>query len=263
MKDNYVPHDGLDEAGEWVWHFQLEARNLSKVSLLQKLVMEAFEKGYWRNYTFGTGRETWRECEFDYFLIASDIAYDDAKAVFTWKERGRALAAATMNDDLKKRRPLDQASAAWHSPTPETLAQRAARLGWTTATGVRSAAPMRAQAFVRHGVTLEKHARQQRQRHLKDRRVELDRIVDTLVQRLADESALRYVVERLRERLAKRRGKAGRPQSDHEQWARDVATFKGNAKALARHWNISKDKTYDRIRKSNLNTRIKVTAKAS
>jgi len=260
MREQYVPSDGLDEAGEWVWHFQLEARNLSKVSLLHKLVIEAFEKGYWRNYKFGTGRETWRECEFDYFLIASDIAYRDASAVFTWKDRGRALAAATMSDDPKKRRSLEQASAAWHSPTPETLEQRATRLGWTSPTGVRSAAPPRARAFVRHGVTLEKHARQQRQRQLKDRRVELDRVVDTLVERFTDEAALRYVVERLRERLAKVR-KVGRPPSNRQQWARDNATFKGDVKALASHWGISRQAVEKR--QKQLNPRIKLHRKAS
>jgi hypothetical protein len=261
MKAQYVPKDGLDPSGEWVWHFRLEAHNLSKVALLRQLVVEAFEAGHWRSYATGTGRDTWRECEFDYFLIASDIAYRDASEVFTWKNCGRALAAATMSDDVKKRRPLEQASAAWHSPTPETLAQRAARLGWTSTVGVRSAAPGRARAFVRHGVTLEKHARQQRQRQLKDRRGELDRIIETLVQRVADETALRYVVERLQERLAKKR-KVGRPPSDdRQQWARDAVTFKGDPKALTKHWGLNKRSTFKRL--SALNPPIKGTAKAS
>jgi hypothetical protein len=247
MKAQYVPKDGLDQSGEWVWHFRLEAHNLSKVSLLRQLVVEAFAAGHWRSYATGVGRDTWRECEFDYFLIASDIAYRDAADVFTWKDQGRALAAATMSDDPRKRRPLEQASTAWHSPTPETLAQRAARLGWTSPAGVRSAAPPRARAFVRHGVTLEKHARQQRQRQLKERRVELDRVVERLVQQLTDEPALRYVVERLRERLAKARKKAGRPHGDHQQWAQDVATLKGNVKALAKHWKLGRSATYTRL----------------
>ena len=135
----------MDESGEWVWHFRLEAHNLSKVALLQQLVAQAFEAGHWRNYATGMGRDTWRECEFDYFLIASNIAYTDAADVFTWKDRGRALAAATMSEDPKKRRSLEDASAAWRAPTPETLAQAAARLGWTSATGIRSAAPRRGQ----------------------------------------------------------------------------------------------------------------------
>ena len=245
MKAQYVPKDGLDQSGEWVWHFRLEAHNLSKVSLLRQLVVEAFEAGHWRSYATGMGRDTWRECEFDYFLIASDIAYRDAADVFTWKDQGRALAAATTNDDPRKRRPLEQASTAWHSPTPETLAQRAARLGWTSANGIRSAAPERARAFVRHGVTPEKHARQQRQRQLKGRRVELDRIVERLMQQLADEPALRYVVERLREHLAKAR--KGRPQGDRQQWARDIAALKGNVKALAKHWKLGQSATYTRL----------------
>jgi len=243
MKDHYVPGDGLDKAGEWVWHFQLEARNLSKVSLLQKLVMEAFEKGYWRKYTFGTGRETWRACEFDYFLIASDIAYTDASAVFTWKDRGRALAAATTSADPKKRRPLEQASAAWHSPTPETLIQRAARLGWVSAAGVRSAAPRRAQAYVRHGVSMDKHARDRRKQQVRPRREQLDQVIAQIVKRTKDETELRYIIDELQKRV----GKRGRPSGDHQQWARDAVAFKDDRKALMEHWGINRDQVYRRL----------------
>ncbi len=254
------PKDRLDAHGEWVWHFRMEAHNLSKVSLLRQLVLEAFEAGHWRSYATGTGRDTWRACEFDYFLIASDIAYADAADVFTWKDRGRALAAATMSDDPKKRRTLEQASAAWHSPTPKTLEQRAAGLGWTSATGVRSAAPPRARAFVRHGLSLEKHAQKQRQRQVRDRRPQLDDLVARLTQR--EEADVRYLVDRLREYLAKLR-KIGRPQGDRQQWALDVVTFKSNAKALAKHWKLGQNATYTRIRQITNNTRIIGNRKAS
>lgn len=262
MREHYVPHDGLDEAGEWVWHFQLEARNLSKVSLLQKLVMEAFEKGYWRKYTFGTGRETWRACEFDYFLIASDIAYADASAVFTWKDRGRALAAATMSDDEKKRRLLKDASAAWHSPTPETLAQRAARLGWTSGTEVRSAAPRRARSFVKYGgISEDKHQQKERQRQIKDRRVQLDQIIETVIKRTLNETERRYIIDELRKRVSKDGSKDGRPKSDHQQWARDVTTCKGDTKTLASYWGISRQAVEKRLKQ--LITRDKLHRKAS
>jgi hypothetical protein len=257
MKTAYFPQDGLDASGEWVWHFRLEARNLSKVSLLRKLVVDAFQSNHWRSYTTGIGRDKWRKCEFDYFLIASDIAYLDVSEMFTWKDHGRALAAATMSDDPAKRRSLEEASAAWQSPTMETLAQHARRLGWVLTNGrsVRSAAPARARAYVRHGVTLEKHARQQRQRQVKTRRAELDRVIENLVLRLRDEAALRYVIDRLRERVAKR----GRPTKDHQQWARDIATFKGNSKALAKHWGITIQNA--RMRKRNVKSRFNVPFK--
>lgn len=243
MKAQYDPKDGLDASGEWVWHFRLEAHNLSKVSLLRQLVVEAFEAGHWRSYATGMGRDTWRACEFDYFLIASDIAYRDAAEIFTWKDRGRALAAATMSEDPKQRRPLEQASTAWHSPTPETLAQRAARLGWTSATGLRSAAPQRARAFVRHGVTMDKHAQKTRQRQIKDRRPQLDQVIGAVIKRTQNETELRYIIDELRKRV----GKRGRPAKDHQQWARDVETFKGNAKALAKHWGINERSTFKRL----------------
>jgi hypothetical protein len=224
---------GVDSHGARVLHFRSEARNLSRLSLLLDLIMEMFESGDWRNYSTALGRERWRACEFDYFLIASDIKYADASQVFTWRDRGRALAAATQSKDPRHRRSLAQASKEWHAPTPETLEQRAERLGWTSARGVRSPAPKRARAYVRHGMTYEAHARQQRQRQIKDRRVVLDRIVDAVLRQVSDDTALRYVVERLRERLAKQR------QHNDTQWARDIATFKGNEKALAQHWGIT------------------------
>jgi len=260
MKAQYVPKDGLDQSGEWVWHFRLEAHNLSKVSLLRQLVVEAFEAGHWRNYATGMGRDTWRASEFDYFLIASDIAYRDAAEVFTWKDQGRALAAATMSDDPKKRRPLEQASAAWHSPTPETLAQRAARLGWTSTIGVRSAAPERARAFVRHGISMDAHAKETRKQLVRGRRAQLDQVVATLTQRVPDEEGLRYIVDRLRERLAKSPG--GRPKKERKQWARDAVTFKRNAVALAKHWGISKQAAHRRLSKLNL-ARLSLLVKAS
>jgi hypothetical protein len=286
MKTHYEPQAGFDASGEWVWHFQLEARNLSSVAQLRKLIAEAFTSKdpttglfHWRSYTTGFGHETWRECEFDYFLIASDIAYRDMSEMFTWRDHGRQLAdMMKVTDDPARRRTLKEASAAWHSPTMESLAQHAARLGWTSPTGLSVRAPAeawakvskRARAYVRRdGLTNEELAQQQRKRHLKSQRADLDRMVDrvvkTLVQRVPQEAALRYVIDRLRERLPEVRKVES--VARQQKWARDYATFKGNTAALAKHWDLTRDGAHRRIRTCRLGRRpslqIKPTKKAS
>jgi len=240
---------GIDARGERVLHFRQIARNVSRLGLLEDLVMKMFESGDWRTYATALGRETWRECEFDYFLIASDITYADTERVFAWQERGRALAAATQSDDPAKRRTLEKASEAWHAPGPETLAQAAERLGWVTATGVRSAASQRARAFVKHGMTYDTHARKQRQRQVKARRPTLDRVIEQILRQVPDEAELRYVVDGLRQYLAKtgHRGRRTSSKEQHDQWARDIRQFNGNAQALAKHWGIRRSMAYNRV----------------
>src|SRR4029434_1444392 len=111
---------GVDEHGQEVLRFQRAARNVSRMGLLEDLIMKMFESGAWRHYHTAIGEERWRACEVAYFLIARDISYVDAQRVYQWKDRGRALAAATISDEPGKRRPLADASAGWSSPGPES-----------------------------------------------------------------------------------------------------------------------------------------------
>jgi len=197
-------------------------------------------------------------------LIASDIKFADASQVFTWRDRGRALAAATQSEDPKQRRPLEQVSKTWQAPTPETLSERAERLGWITARGVRSPAPRRARSYVRHGMSMETHARKQRERQIKARRPDLDRIVERVLRQVPDDTAVRYLIDCFRTHLAKRaKGTRGRPPKadQHDQWARDVRRFKGNALALAKHWGIRKRAAQYRI--SAINRRLIALEQAS
>jgi hypothetical protein len=232
----------VDERGQRVINFQSQAHNLSRLALLRDLIADMFESGDWRAYRTALGQQRWRACEFDYFLIASDIAYTDAQKVLTFGRRNVELATATRSDDPKLRRSLEQASKEWLSGTPETLEMRAERLGWMHSRGLRpSPVPARARSYAKHGVSRDTHATKTRQQLLKDCRQQLDKLVDDIMRRASDETKLRYVLDRLRERLARSRkhGKDGRPSTDHQQWSRDIKTFKGDGKALAKHWNVT------------------------
>ena len=108
---------GIDENGRFVIDFESKARNLSKIGLLHELIAEMFKSGKWREYQTGTGREKWLECEFDYFLISTEIRYNDACDVFRWTGLGPDLVRATSCEppDSTKRRPIAEASKAWNS----------------------------------------------------------------------------------------------------------------------------------------------------
>jgi hypothetical protein len=235
---------GIDAAGERVNRFQSEAHNLSRRAVLSELIIEMFESKDWRDYSNALGRERWRVCEFDYFLIASNISYEDAIKTFSWKEVGREVAKATESDDPRERRTLEKAAAAWHSPGPETLMQRAKRLGWIADSGEQllKVASERARAYARHGTTMEEHTRTRRARQLKERRTDLDRVIADLVRRLPKEIELRYVIDGIEAYLQKYA-----KQHRHEEWARDIAKFDGDTKKLAKHWRIKKSAISRRI----------------
>src|SRR5262245_40424797 len=122
----------LDDAGELVVRFIGEARNLSRLGELTDEVVGIAESGAWRSYRTALGTQEWLECELDYFLISCDLSHEDVSRVLAYTRKGGDL--ATMMDheaNSNRRRTLEQASAAWHAPTPETLVERAQRLGWT------------------------------------------------------------------------------------------------------------------------------------
>lgn len=189
--------------------FVSEMQNASRLAALVDAVVDMYESGAWRRYTDATGAsDSWRECEYDYFLIACGAQYGDVQKLLTWdRARAAELAAAMESDDPKRRRPLQQAAAAWRSPTGIPLTELAARHGWTTsAGGLRvSPAPARARTLARHGVTMDEHARQQREKLIdRNRRRELDAEVDGLAKNLTD-IELRYVRDRISGKLAKTR----------------------------------------------------------
>jgi hypothetical protein len=192
-----------------VSEFVSEIRNASRLAALVDAVVDMYESGAWRRYTDASGRsDEWRPHEYDYFLIACGAEYSDVQRLLTW-DRARAadLAAAMESDDPRRRRSLEQASAFWKSPTGLTLMDLAERNGWTTTSGdLRvSPVPARARTRARHGMTMDEHARKEREKLIPpSRRRELDREVDDLVKRLED-SELRYVRDRIGSKLTEKR----------------------------------------------------------
>lgn len=195
----------VDEYARDVLAFASEMRNLSRTAALVDAISDMHASGKWRSYETALGREKWLECEFDYFLIACEATHHDISRVLAWNRQGQELASAMTAEDATKRRPIEQASAAWHSPTGETLVDRAVRQGWTNSRGTLRPppVPVRARTKLRHGLTMDEHARQKREESIPaTRRSELKRRVEDLAGELSD-LELRYVRDVLAAKLAK------------------------------------------------------------
>jgi hypothetical protein len=195
------------------WHvvaqFVSDLRNASRLAAYVDTVVDIYETGAWRRYTDATGRsDEWRQCEFDYFLIACGAEYSDVQRLLAWdKARAVDLAAAMESDDATARRPLEDASAAWQSPTGLRLDELASNHGWTRTSGQLKVppAPDRARARARTGLTKDEHARQVREARIAaPRREQLEHVATSVVGDVESELELRYVVDVLRDQL--RRG---------------------------------------------------------
>jgi hypothetical protein len=249
--DPDVPARPEDPNWQAVSRFVSDLRNASRLATYADAVVDMFESGAWRRYTDATGRaDEWRAAEFDYFLIACDANYTDVQKLLTW-DRAKAadLAAAMESDERRRRRTLEDAAAAWHSPTGTTLVDLAERNGWTTPSGALRVppAPARARARARHGVTMDEHARLNRKEQIAaKRRRELDQDVKALGETLS-EVELRYVRDAITQTLAKR----GRPKAvDLDQLGRDVIELGGDVEALAKRWNVTMGVAKKRIHRA-------------
>jgi hypothetical protein len=197
----------VDETGDVVLKFVSAARNLSRLGELTDEVVSIAKSGAWRKYRTAVGQDEWRECELDYFLIACDLQYDDVSRVLAYTREGVALAQMMdRHADSQFRRSLEDAASNWHAPIPETLTQRAQRLGWTRnqkTSSLRAApVPQRARARQALGVTKDEHAKATRaQRLTPSRRRELDKAVDELRATLKDETERLYIIDKLRAKL--------------------------------------------------------------
>ncbi|HEX9520917.1 MAG TPA: hypothetical protein VF940_32640 [Streptosporangiaceae bacterium] len=134
-----------------------------------------------------------------------DLRHDDISRIAAYTREGAALAPLMdRNANSDRRRLLEEAAAAWHSPGQETLITRAQRLGWTRSETSRSlrAAPLppRVRARQVHGMTMDEHAQQTRSHRLSpERRRELDELVRRVRAELAGELERLYVVDQLRQ----------------------------------------------------------------
>jgi hypothetical protein len=192
-----------------VSQFMSELKNASRLAALVDTVVDMYESDRWRHYTDATGAiDEWRECEYDYFLIACGAQYGDVQKLLTWdRARAAEIAGAMESDDSKLRRPIEDAASAWRSPTGAPLTELASHQGWTTSAGKLrvSPAPARARTVARHGMTADEHARKRREEVIApSRRKELTRIVDTAAVGLSD-LELRYVRDCITAKLTKAR----------------------------------------------------------
>jgi hypothetical protein len=233
----------IDEAGDQVLRFVSAARNLSRLGELTDEVVTIAKSASWRQYRTAVGTDEWRESEFDYFLIACDLGYDDISRIVAYTGEGGSLAPLMDRDaDPDRRRTFGEASAAWHAPTPETLISRAQRLGWTrgeTSATLRAAPlPQRVRARQAHGMSVDERARRTReQRITSQRRRQLDELVTRLRGELADDAERLYVIDQLRALGA--HGRSGRPAGEHGRWAADAQQLGWDAAKLAKEWGIS------------------------
>jgi hypothetical protein len=242
----------VDEAGDQVLRFVSAARNLSRLGELTDEVVAIAQSGVWRRYRTGPGTDEWRESEFDYFLISCDLRHEDISRIVAYTREGAALAPLMdRNADSAKRRTLDDAAAAWHSPGQETLIGRAQRLGWTRSEDSRTlrAAPLppRVRARQTHGMTMDEHAQQTRSHRLSpERRRELDELVRRVRAEIGDDLERLYVLDQLRQ--SKRRGRPATTEQERKQWLADAERLKWDATRLAEEWGIGRRAAEIRIR---------------
>lgn len=241
----------IDEAGDQVLRFVSAARNLSRLGELTDEVVSIAESGSWRRYRTAVGIDEWRECEFDYFLIACDLGYDDISRIVAYTGEGGSLAPLMDRDaDPGRRRTFEEASEAWHAPAPETLVKRAQRLGWTkgdTSATLRAAPlPRRVRARQAHGMSMDEHARRTREQRIAgQRRRQLDELVNRLRSELTSDAERLYVIDQLR--VPGARGRYGRPMGEHGQWAADAQRLGWDAAKLAEEWGIGERATRHRM----------------
>jgi hypothetical protein len=228
------------------------ARNLSRIGELTDEVVEIAQSGTWRRYRTAVGIDQWLECELDYFLIACDLQHEDVSRIVAYTKEGASLAPMMDRDaDQTRRRPLEDAAAAWHSPGAETLLTRAQRLGWTrseTSTALRAAPlPPRVRARQAYGMSKDQHAARVRAQRLSPgRRSELDELVGKIRSELADEIERLYVIEQLRAQAGRGRPAAG--TNEREQWLADAERLGWDKELLAREWDVTPRTTQRRIR---------------
>lgn len=239
-----------DPAGDVVLRFATDVKNLSRVGELTDEIVSMAQSGEWRRYRTALGVDEWGECEFDFFLIACGLAWDDVSRVLAWSGKGAEL-APLMDPSANKtrRRSLDEAATAWHAPGPETLVERAQRLGWTKqdSTTLR-VPPLSHRARVRHskGTTLEQQAQQSRQAGIPARRRrELDALARQVAKQTADETEYRYVLDRLRTRTTP--GRPRKTEAELEQWRRAAERLDWDSARLAEHWGIARGTAQNRL----------------
>jgi hypothetical protein len=234
----------IDKHGEAVLQFQLRSKNLSRIGELTDLIVEMGLSGDWRDYTIGTGHERWRKAEFDYFLIACEVAFEDAARVLAHRKESAELAPLMDREaDRRNRRPLEEAAKAYHPPGFEGLVEAAERLGWRNPNapgGIGSPVPERARQRAKGGESKEEQASQRRAERIPaKRRRELDALAGDLAGGLNEREG-RYLIDNLRRKLVADEFTRQKADAERLDW---------NVAQLAEHWEISRMAAHKRVQK--------------
>lgn len=237
-----------DNAGDDVLRFATAVQNLSRVGELTDQIVAMAESGKWRQYRTAVGVDEWRECEFDFFLISCGLAWDDVSRVLAWSHKGETLMPfMDPSANSGQRRTLEEAATAWHAPGPETLIERARRLGWTK--GERNALrvppiPERARVRYAKGTTMDNQARASRKQRIPaQRRRKLDALAKSVAEQTADEDEYRYVLDRLRAVM----GRPATTETELKSWRRDAERLDWNTARLAEHWGVALRTAQNRV----------------
>jgi len=241
----------VDANARKVSAFTSKIQNLTRVAELTDAVIDIAESGAWRDYTFATGRETWREAELDYFLIAEGMRFEDAARVLAWNKRAKELTPMMdRNAGPDKRRPFEQAAKEWHRLNLDLMA-RAKDLGWPmnkagtdlTTTPI----PPRARTQAREGMSRDRvDARSRSARIPVARRRELDKLIEQLRTDL-DTDERRYVTERLRSGVTSARRRNVTPKDELARWRADVNRIGRKPTVLAKHWGVTRQQAHRRL----------------
>jgi hypothetical protein len=235
----------IDENGKRVASFTGKVNNLSRVAELNDAVVEIALSGAWREYKFATGREQWLESEFDYFLIANGLRYEDAQNVFRYNQHSKQVhPMMTATAEADKRRPFKEAAANWNRHNMN-LEERAQELGWLTDSGKLRKPPIgdRSRTQAQHGVSKDELAAKNRVERLTvARRRELDKIAKQLRNDLTTDER-QYLIDQLKER----RGRPRKGDDELAQWREDVERIGRKPAALAKHWGVVRSVAYVRL----------------
>src|SRR5262245_7566903 len=200
----------LDDNGERVIHFAADVRTLGKIGELADKIIEIAESRAWRQYRTAVGQHEWLECEFDYFLIDCDLEFEDVYRAIKWEKLGDTTRA--MMDQAaqsEKRRSLEEAAAAYVATGPETLVERAGRLGWMKKNGdVHSPLSSRQQAKQKaRGKTLEQQVRERREGRLTaTRRREIEQLAQRTLADLVSDDERRYLRDVFADQVSRKPG---------------------------------------------------------
>jgi hypothetical protein len=241
-------NDQIDDHGHAVIEFISALRNASRLGVYADTIVGMFQSGDWRDYKTAAGHDQWRECEFDYFLIAQDARHEDVQRILNWANVKAVDVGQAMNHDAdpSKRRTLEEADADWATghTLGTTLIRRAEANGWVnTRTGrmIRPPVSKRVVAKVRHGETWDTMAERSRaERITAGRRRHLDQLAKRISDEMETDDERRYLIDKLRSR------DTGRPPAEAKHRA-DAERLKWDTAALAKHWKLSRDRAQERV----------------